>query len=221
MDNGFIYIMTNSAMPDLIKIGMTARDSRERARELSNTSVPLPFKVAFEIYCNDIRKVESAIHRELADFRVNPNREFFRYPLDKAINLIQESIGENRDSERFQAVDIMEDLVKKYPDHLKTDIVSVRIVQPKERVWLEISTEKISRDGELVDQTIRREDLAFICNEDPDDLFFKPEDDVRINAYKFVEEYDPFSIIMTTDLFREEVCEEINEKHNPCYAKNG
>jgi hypothetical protein len=212
MKNGYVYILTNASMPDLIKIGKTARDSRERAKELSKTSVPTPFKVAFEIFSFDYEQLEKNIHNELADFRINPNREFFRYPLSKAISTLQKlNINQDQDDE-FEAVDITDLLVKRYPDHLKEEIVSVRIVQPKERVWLEITTESTSRDGFMVDQTIKREDLAFICDGGHDDLFFKREDHVQTNARKFVEEFDPYSIVMTTDLFKEEYCHKIDEE---------
>ena len=156
--------------------------------------------------------LEKNVHNKLSDFRVNPNREFFRYPLDKAISLLQRLNASQSKEDEFEAVDITELLLKKYPNHLKEDIVSVRIVQPKERVWLEITTEKTSHSGFMVDQTIKREDLAFICD-DGDGLFFKREDHVQINARKFVDEFDPYSIIMTTDLFKEECCHKIDEEH--------
>nr|WP_319997864.1 GIY-YIG nuclease family protein [uncultured Draconibacterium sp.] len=78
MQNGYVYILTNSSMPDLIKIGKTARDSRTRAKELSTTSIPTPFKVAFEIFSSDYENIERKAHASLEDFRVNQNREFFR-----------------------------------------------------------------------------------------------------------------------------------------------
>ena len=40
---GSVYILTNEAMPDLIKIGCTTRTAEERAQELYTTEVPHPF----------------------------------------------------------------------------------------------------------------------------------------------------------------------------------
>ena len=38
---GIVYVLTNPAMPDLVKIGMTNRDTIDaRMKELFNTSVP-------------------------------------------------------------------------------------------------------------------------------------------------------------------------------------
>ena len=40
---GIVYVLRNSAMPDLVKIGMTNRDSVEtRLKELYSTGVPVP-----------------------------------------------------------------------------------------------------------------------------------------------------------------------------------
>ena len=94
---GYVYILENEAMPGLIKIGKTSRDSTERARELSaTTGVPTPFKVAFELSSADYGKLEKEMHNELADHRVASNREFFKYPIDKAITLLKRFESEKR-----------------------------------------------------------------------------------------------------------------------------
>lgn len=199
-------------MPGLIKIGKTKRDSRSRARELFKTGVPTPFQVAFEVFCDDHEDVEKKVHDELTDFRVNSSREFFKYPIDKAIRLLQQH-SETSDEDRYSAIEILEALNKKYLKWLKKDIVSVRIVQSKERVWLEITQEE-QIGGYLVNQNIKRTDLGFISKES-DDKYFSTEDEISINAEKFINEFGPYSIIMTTDLFHEEGCNEVNEHFNP------
>lgn len=210
MDSGYVYIFINESMPGLIKIGKTKRDCRSRARELYKTGIPTPFQVAFEIYCDDYDLIERKIHSELSDFRVNPNREFFRFPLDKAISLLQQQ-GESSEENIYSAIDITNELRTKYNKWLKLDIVSVRIVQPKERVWLEITQEE-EKAGYLIDQTIKRTDLGFISDTGEND-YFSPDNDITINAEKFITDFDPYSIIMTTDLFHEEGCNEINRQY--------
>jgi hypothetical protein len=220
---GYVYVLINPSFPTLIKIGRTLRDSRERARELSTTGVPTPFQVAFEIFSERHEKLETAMHDKLNDFRVNDRREFFRYPLDKAIGELQtlarlcESPGLTEPGAQFQAEDITERLRSKYGDYLRPEISTVRIVQVPGRVWLEITEEK-EITGYLQDQLIHRSDLAFIAGHE--DQFFSPTDDVRRNAIKFVEEFGPFSIIMTTELFHEAACKEIDLEHNPVYRRD-
>lgn len=202
-------------MPGLIKIGKTRRDSRSRARELYSTGVPTPYQVAFELFCDDHDKTENTIHSELLDFRVNNNREFFRYPLDKAISLLQ-NLGRNSlKDDVFSAIDITGGLLSKYSQWMRADIVSVRIVQPNERVWLEITRES-ELAGYLIDQTVTRTDLGFISEgEDEQCPFFSPNSPISLNAQKFINEYEPYSIIMTTDLFHDEGANEVHEKYTP------
>lgn len=213
MNAGYVYILINHSMPGLIKIGKTLRDTRARARELSTTGVPIPFQIAFEIFSEEHDRLEALAQNELADFRVSQNREFFRYPLNKAIKLLQELNTPAQHSESvFSAEDITDRLRRKYGSYLKPDIVSVRLVQPGDRVWLEITQEE-EIAGYLKDQVITRTDLGFISDGPEVGPFFQPKDNVSINADRFVEEFDPYSIINTTDLFHDEACRHIDENH--------
>jgi len=81
MEQGWIYVLVNSSMPGLIKVGRTTRLPSERAAELSaSTSVATPFVVAFEQACADCAAAERAVHAELdrRGLRAAANREFFR-----------------------------------------------------------------------------------------------------------------------------------------------
>ncbi|MBL1175846.1 GIY-YIG nuclease family protein [Pantanalinema sp. GBBB05] len=211
MASGYVYILTNVSLPGMIKVGRTLRDSRSRARELFTTGLPTPFQVAFEIFSDEYEKLEADFHQELHDFRISTKREFFKYPLDKAIGLLQRLNSPPVSQESvFQAEDIFESLKQKYPGYLKPDIVAVRIVQPQSRVWLEITQEE-ELAGYLKNQTITRTDLGFISDDVCGNNLFCPEDDVRENARKFVEDFSPYSIKITTDLFHDSAWEEIKE----------
>lgn len=82
---GYIYVLTNESFhkDDWIKIGY-AEDVERRVKELSNTSVPLPY----EVYCTyEIPRIvgtkdpdkllHDLISRLNPDLRISPNREFF------------------------------------------------------------------------------------------------------------------------------------------------
>lgn len=215
MPAGYVYILINPSMPGLIKIGRTFRDSKARARELHSTGVPTPFEVAFEAFSEEHETLEKNLHEGLDEFRVAGNREFFRYPLKSAIERLQAlSSPPKETSSSFAAESIFHRLVEKYPKWLKPEIVDVRIVQTQERVWLEI-TEENEKAGYLVDQTIKRSDLAF-CSGD-NGRYFSPTNSVSDNATKFIENWDLYSIIMTTDLFHHDACKLIDadEQFNP------
>jgi hypothetical protein len=74
----YVYILTNEAMPGIIKIGLTENPVSERVLQLDTTSVPVPFQCYYAARVDNHKKVEKALHVAFGDFRVRPNREFFR-----------------------------------------------------------------------------------------------------------------------------------------------
>ncbi len=78
-----IYILTNAAMPGLVKIGRTTGDVVERIKQLDTTATPLPFECFYAAVVNDASVAERAMHKAFDDHRVRPSREFFRLSPDK------------------------------------------------------------------------------------------------------------------------------------------
>jgi hypothetical protein len=92
MKSGYIYILSNPSLIDnLLKIGHTTRDVKTRAKELSKaTGVPGPFTI---VYAEDVEnplEVEQIIHKNLVNYRVYKNKEFFALPIEQAISKVQE-----------------------------------------------------------------------------------------------------------------------------------
>jgi len=57
-----LSLLTNPAMPGMVKIGMTNRDSVDaRMKELFNTSVPVLFECEYVCKVDDSTKVENAL----------------------------------------------------------------------------------------------------------------------------------------------------------------
>lgn len=91
-NKGYVYILTNPAMPGLVKIGMTERENLDvRLRELYSTGVPVPFQCAFaaKVSKNDCGRIERALHTAFAPNRINENREFFRINPEQAIAILE------------------------------------------------------------------------------------------------------------------------------------
>jgi len=106
----------------------------------------------------------------------------------------------------MKSIDIYEDLKAKYEDYIKSNIVSIKMLQTEEDVILETIEETKDAKGETV-YTRRRTDLYFIIeDEENDEPFFNPEGSSEENARKLIDEYDAYSIANTLDLFYEEVC---------------
>lgn len=87
-----VYVLTNEAMPGLIKIGLTSDSVESRLTSLSShTGVPLPFECYFAAEVNDGARIERVLHQLFAEYRINPKREFFRLDPEKVVLAI--SIG--------------------------------------------------------------------------------------------------------------------------------
>lgn len=87
---GFIYIMSNPAFPDLIKIGKSKKDpTTDRVSELNQTGVPEPFKVEYYAFVEDEDYLEQRVHSYFNTKRPNKNREFFSVGCAEAIDTIR------------------------------------------------------------------------------------------------------------------------------------
>ena len=47
MSEGIVYVLTNPAMPRMVKIGRTGREIGARLSDLYTTGVPLPFECEY------------------------------------------------------------------------------------------------------------------------------------------------------------------------------
>ncbi|WP_455812833.1 GIY-YIG nuclease family protein [Pseudomonas graminis] len=97
---GHVYIISNigSFGENVFKIGMTRRlEPLDRIYELSSASVPFEFDVHAMISCDDAPALESALHAELSDNRINKvnvRKEFFRTDIQKIIDVVKQHHGE-------------------------------------------------------------------------------------------------------------------------------
>lgn len=91
MKSGYVYILSNEAFPGFLKIGRTKKSPEARAKELSTTGVPSPFKVDYSTFVDDADALEVLVHKalELKGYRYNLKREFFEISLGEAVSLIE------------------------------------------------------------------------------------------------------------------------------------
>ncbi len=93
---GIVYVLTNPAMPGIVKIGRTTRGSIDvRLAELYSTGVPVPFECAFAGRVADETRVERAFHLAFGPYRINPKREFFQIDPAQAIALLELMVSED------------------------------------------------------------------------------------------------------------------------------
>lgn len=93
--SGYVYIISNigSFGEDVVKIGLTRRlEPDDRVKELGDASVPFGFDTHAMIYSDEAPALESALHKEFADRRVNASnmrKEFFRVGLEEVENAVK------------------------------------------------------------------------------------------------------------------------------------
>jgi hypothetical protein len=89
-DVQIIYILTNPAMPGIIKVGITGQSDVEgRMKQLYTTGVPVPFECNYACKVKDASEAEKALHFAFGDSRVNPNREFFKIAPERIVAVLK------------------------------------------------------------------------------------------------------------------------------------
>lgn len=87
-----VYVLTNEAMPGIVKIGLTSDSVEARIGTLnSHSGVPLPFECFFAAEVDSCARIERILHQLFSEVRINPKREFFRVDPEKVVLAI--SIG--------------------------------------------------------------------------------------------------------------------------------
>lgn len=90
MPVGIVYVLSNPAMPGLVKIDKTAsEDAKERIAQLYTTGVPFVFTLEFAAKVPNADEVEDALHTAFAPHRVNPRREFFKLDPEQPIAILR------------------------------------------------------------------------------------------------------------------------------------
>lgn len=91
MAKGYIYIMTNPALKDMVKIGYAA-DVEARRKQLSTTALPYEYEV-YATYETSGKLEDKKLHKMIdnlnPDLRVTNNREFFLMSPREAYELLE------------------------------------------------------------------------------------------------------------------------------------
>ena len=92
---GFVYIISNASLGrNIFKIGVTRQpDWNTRLDQLNNASVPFLFKPNCILFSDDAFALESLLHQEFSQYRVNKinmRKEYFKLPLSEIERVIKE-----------------------------------------------------------------------------------------------------------------------------------
>ena len=91
MAKGYIYIMTNPCLKDMVKIGY-ATNVEDRRKQLSTTALPYDYEI-FATYETSGKLEDKKLHKLIdnlnPDLRVSKNREFFVMSAEDAYELLE------------------------------------------------------------------------------------------------------------------------------------
>jgi hypothetical protein len=130
---GIVYILTNDAMPGIIKIGITESTIEDRIKSLDNTSLPLPFRFYFAIETKRFKEIEKLAHNAFSDHRIRDNREFFRIDPERAVAALRIA-GDKELKQKNEMIDetgtVLEENIQKNKERKKRfsfDLVNIEI----------------------------------------------------------------------------------------------
>lgn len=93
---GWVYVVTNEAMPGLVKVGFSTKDPSLRAKDFDSAALPYPYAVAYDILVFSPREVEQAVHRALKERGKHEQKEWFKCSVQDAIAAIRDvAAGQN------------------------------------------------------------------------------------------------------------------------------
>jgi hypothetical protein len=84
---GWVYVLSNQAMPGLVKVGYSTKDPQLRVDELGGTGLPHPFVLEYDVLVVEPRDIEQAVHVRLNS--CHEAKEFFRCTVAEAMAAIQ------------------------------------------------------------------------------------------------------------------------------------
>jgi hypothetical protein len=91
---GFVYCMVNPDSPNICKIGMTNRDPRIRAAELTlRSKLPNAYQPIFSLICTNALAVEQKMHQEMSN--LSAGKEYFYIDEKKIVDIFLSQIDSN------------------------------------------------------------------------------------------------------------------------------
>lgn len=97
---GWVYVITNQAMPGLVKVGYSTKDPELRAGELNHTGSPHPYLVEYELLIDEPYQVEQRTHSLLSSKR--EAKEWFRCSPEEAVAAIKQIAGNGAITENYK-----------------------------------------------------------------------------------------------------------------------
>ena len=144
---GYVYIISNPAMPGIFKIGFTRKNPELRAKEFDSTGVPHPYVVEYEILVDEPHALEQRVHKSLRAQR--EGKEWFRCSFTQAVQGIRAcyqgkiyrekcfKTEREKELERVRQEQILRDLEQNRKEEERIRIQKERQKQTEERIRIQ------------------------------------------------------------------------------------
>ncbi len=100
---GWVYVINNLGMPDIVKVGYTTGTPEDRAKELNNTGAPHRYMVEYAMESEEPYQIEQQTHRLLSSKL--EGREWFRCSAEEAAAAIKQVAGSRVITEIYPGAD--------------------------------------------------------------------------------------------------------------------
>lgn len=142
MAKGYIYIMTNPCLQNMVKIGY-AKDVEERRKQLSTTALPYEYEV-YATYETSGKLEDKQVHKLIdnlnPDLRVAKNREFFMITPEDAYELLKAIAIISGSQDKLKKVKIVNEEVEKKSKKPPVNFSKCNIPVGAELVFVDDST---------------------------------------------------------------------------------
>lgn len=100
---GWVYVISNDAMPGRVKVGFSSKDPDARAREFDSAALPHPYLVDYDVLVDEPYTIEQQVHARLQ--YCHEGKEWFRCSSEEAALAIRALVGDRAIHERFKRAD--------------------------------------------------------------------------------------------------------------------
>lgn len=111
---GYVYIITNKAWPDWIKIGM-AIDAEDRCNGYQTSSPHRDYVLEYSVSTEDRRELEKKAHTKAAKLASESNGEWFKLDVETAKHILDKLNEHGRRATKEANTDTQEDKLQERP----------------------------------------------------------------------------------------------------------
>ena len=146
MAKGYIYIMTNPCLNNMVKIGY-ATDVEERRKQLSTTALPYEYEI-YATYETSGKLEDKKLHKLIdnlnPDLRVSKNREFFVMSAEDAYELLEAIATISGSQDKLQKIKVKSVLVQQKTKRPPVDFFKCNIPSGAELVYIDDDNVKVT-----------------------------------------------------------------------------